>query len=627
MISPISPASWTALQRVAGSNPLIDRRKATKTRVHPSSDCLLRSLFCHFAIYYLEKVYYMEPHNQDLSYMSDQAKSHTPPNAEQVQKNQDPTSTRKRSLAAWIETVWALVTHTTLSAAIVVFVLYYVQGRPFNITYRKASVPIIGGEVALQFAPIQSDVVTMLSCFILVQKWAITAWVTTISWRIAIFLMEKSGIHRQDFRALIKYRLLTPGTFLTSLPTLIVGTLLLANLAANLSTPILTGSISWVPTNHAVRGLNTNPIQFDELEAGALAALPEDYINSTSLRASYIERGIGLIAIAWGRGTERLVHKRVTSSVEVLGIGSTIEKVTLPYFATETIKWIENENELPNYARGDLNPDSIVAKAAEWTPGALSGLPFGYVALIPDLTNPTNWASDTMNSKVIKETRLLVLLFKTGIRNLTRVMPPNIYTQEYLGNHYAFAWVSFRAGVGKCQEYQCIVSSPSTIQNQVEIALEPHPLTFQALSMAMVISINLVSQNASIPFPWANIEDYMEAVLVRSYSGAWNILNGRIRTSTMSSGYDPALPGLVARVNHRRVYGWLGVQLVVTFLGIAFFILQSGLSEFPLLGDTALMAFYMDTTGVQKDDIRDPYVHRVVTIQQDGERLIVAKVS
>ncbi|KAG8688382.1 hypothetical protein FRC11_005539 [Ceratobasidium sp. 423] len=503
--------------------------------------------------------------------------------------------------------------------------------RAFNIADHQATVQTTEGNMTLPFAPTQSDAVTILSSMFVAHKWALAAWVTPLCWRIAIFLMDRHGLHHQDFNVLIKYRMLTPGTVFRSFPTLIIGTLLLTSLAANLSSPILTGSIAWIPKNQPVPSEPPiGSIGFQEIKPG-IFKLADIYLNGQFVRNFVTARAIGLVSIGWGRNVDKQVYKRVSGSVEALAIGSVIESVTLPYFAVDSIKWIENEDDVPTYAKNETNPDVALLGALEWGPSALPALPPGYAALIP--TNPTNWSDDPLDPTTIEETRLLVLALEITNVSIPNTLPRNTYILEaqgegYMGDKYAYAWVSFRAGASTCKGYRCVISSPSTIstlQNDPKLSPEPHTLTFQALSMALAVSCFLVMHNSSIPYPSHSIDDYVEAILIRSYSATWNVMNDLVGSTRVYSNYRPALPVLIAQVDHARVYGWLGLQLLVTLLGLIFLILQFGLSKFPLIGDTSLMAFYLDTTGIPREGNSDPFENGELKIEQVDDRLAIVR--
>ncbi|CAE7155105.1 unnamed protein product, partial [Rhizoctonia solani] len=300
-----------------------------------------------------------------------------------------------------------------------------------------------------------------------------------------------------------------------------------------------------------------------------------------------------------------------------------IETVTLPFFKVHSIRWIENRDEVPAIRDGST-PIDILRIQSDMTPSNISDFPLGYIILVPNVT--AHWSSDPLDSTIIHDTRLLIMNYaydnsraSSGVSSLTRDLPTGAYTLSSNQYHYAFAWVTFSAGVGRCRDFNCIVSSPSTIRNNTPVELEPHQLAFQALSMAPVVGFHLVMQNNSIPFLWNTINDYVEAVLVRSYSGSWCGLNKGMGTSTTNTNYVPSLLNLMADVDHDRVYIWLGLQLLVTVLSVFFLIIQSHLTETPLLGDTSLTAFDLDTSAVAVIDAGS--INGLRRVEQAGGRL------
>ncbi|CCO29724.1 hypothetical protein BN14_03743 [Rhizoctonia solani AG-1 IB] len=461
------------------------------------------------------------------------------------------------------------------------------------------------------------------------QKWALMAWTASLCWPIAALLMEKRGLRRRDLKALIKYRMLMPWKYLESLPTFLIGTLLLVSLAANLASPLLTGSIYWVPRNTPIRSLSTNPIPFLVAEGAPGLVAPnlffDFYMESQTWRQELAQRGGSLVGIAWDRSVDRGAFKRVSNFVEPLAINSTIETVVLPYFATHSIEWIRNKSDLPPYVR-NVHPEQAMNRSLDLSPAGTATLYVGGALLVPDLTNPTNWSSDTWVSRTIHDRQLLIYNFGTpGGQNVTQRLPSDIYvyTDTAIAGFWAFAWVTFSAGAGTCRDYQCVISSRSTIRNNTPIELEPHPYTFQALSMATTIAATLVQQNTSIPYSWGNHDDFINELLVRSYSGAWNAIMSIVPESRTPSNYRPALSGLAAEVRKIRVYGWLGLQLSVTLLSIVFLVLQVKLSKFPLLGEVGLVSFYMDTSSLPERSRPCDSVNGVLKIHEEDDMLKV----
>ncbi|KAH7320562.1 hypothetical protein B0J17DRAFT_685165 [Rhizoctonia solani] len=515
-------------------------------------------------------------------------------------------ASQKSSFMAWTGATWAMAAHCTLSIWITIMVLVLIEGHHFNVTERSPLVQLVGGATAAPFLPRQSDIVTLLSSIVAGVKYTLVAWIAALCWNVAFFLMEKRGLTLQQLKILLSYELLVPGVFSRDWYTWLIGALLLASLTANLSSPILTGSISWVPSNRLVHGLSTQPMQFGDVLNGTMTGLPALYSENNSIRDAFTAGAVGRVGLSWGREVDKGVLKR-PGNLGGLAINSTFENVTLPYFQVHSIRWIENRDEIPALS-SNVTPPDVIDRLLTTTPTTVSNQPIGYAVLVPNIT--TNWSSDPVESTTIHDTRLLMLFYAyalpSGIISTTRSLPSSAYTLSVNTSYYAFAWVTFSAGVGQCKQYNCVISSPYAIQNSTPIALEPNPLTFQALSMAPVIGIWMILHNTSIPFMWDNINDYVEAVLVRSYSGAWSSLNSNFRTRGTFTRYTPAVPSLLADVDGKRVGIWLGIQLLVTLLSTVFLITQSRLSQYPFVGDTSLTAFFLNTSAIKPDNINMP---------------------
>ncbi|EUC61172.1 transmembrane protein, putative [Rhizoctonia solani AG-3 Rhs1AP] len=534
---------------------------------------------------------------------------------------EDVATTRRCSFMGGARAVWAMISHLILSVGVAIFVLIYIEGHHFNLTERSPIVNVLGGTRVAPFLPMQSDIVTLLSGMIAILKCTLGAWIASLCWNIALLLMERRGLAHRDLQTLLQYGVLAPGAYSRDWSTWLIGSLLLAGLVANLSSPALTGSISWAPSNRLVHGLSIDPVPVYSVEDGSLTELSPYYVENYGVRESAALNIAG--SIGWGRDTEKSVLKRYMRTVEGLAINSTLENATLPYFQVHSIHWIERREEIPFMRDGAL-PGSVMRRTFDYTPTTFPGFMPGDMVLIPNTT--TNWSSDPLESTIVHDTRLLLLYYAYDQDNetysITRGLPSNAYELHTDGYYTAYAWVTFTAGVGKCKAHSCIVSSPQAIRNNTPIELEPHQLTFQALSMALVMSINLSTQNNSLPSSWDNIDDYIEAVLVRSYSGAWGLLTGILQTAVLNASYVPSVPSLLATVDLRRVYIWLGTQLVVTALSALFLITRSRVSKYPLLGDTCLAAFYLDTTAVPLDESVSS-IHGVRKIEKRGDRLMV----
>ncbi|CEL54686.1 hypothetical protein RSOLAG1IB_07220 [Rhizoctonia solani AG-1 IB] len=543
-------------------------------------------------------------------------------------KQQRSTTARPRPLTAWMTTLWPLVAHFILSIGTAAFVLYYLNHRGFNVADHIAYVQTTEDKKMLPFSLTQSDAVTILSALIVVQKGALAACTTPFCWRIIVFLMEKYGLHRQDLKGLVKYRILAPQISFASVPAFVAGNLLLAVLAANLTSPVLTGSITWSPQNLPINNLTVSPVRLSKVDPGRLKTFPDWYIKKQVSRDGLVQKAVGLASIAWGRAAEKGIYKRVASSVEALGINTTIKEVTIPYFATHSIDWTKKKSELPAY----IIKNSTHMATWDLLSRVPSNIPLIYLGAAVLFSYPItqlDWSDVPLASRMIDEKGLLVFWLGTPSINATQGLPSSIYihTTNDTQRRYVFAWVNFTAGVGKCTQYRCILSSPSTIQNNASITPKPHLLTTQALAMAPAIAISLANQNSSLPSSWNDTNQYIEALLQRSYSAAWNILVDNFEMSQVNSSYRPSLPRLIADVNQPRVYTWLGLQLSVTFLCCIFLILLSQLSEFPLIGDTTLTPFYLNTTRLPESSDTHIFTKGSLLVEEEHSNRLKVKIE
>ncbi|CAE7126584.1 unnamed protein product [Rhizoctonia solani] len=535
-------------------------------------------------------------------------------------KDEGAASVPKQSLITWAKAIQAMIVHCILSVALAVFVLVYVDRHHFNLTERYPSINVVDGTQKAPFLPMQSDIVTFLSSILAISKCALTAWAGLLCWNVALFLMEKRGLVRRDLQTLLKYGLLAPRAYSKDWSAWVIGALLVASLAAGLASPVLTGSISWAPSNRLVHGVSGGRYILEDTLDGTITQLPEQYTRLITRRYAEALRSVGLVSFSWGRKSEKGIFKRATNWSTQLEANSTINNATLPYFKVHSIRWVESSNEDNRIGKGvDLFRPQYLA-----SPSPIPPLSNAAVILFPNVT--TNWTSDPLESVIIHDTRLM--LFTCGTTSptgakmfVTQDLPPNAYIENDGVDCYAFAWVTFSAGVGRCKNHRCIVSNPFTIQSGGPIEPEPHQLTFQALVTAPIVSAHLTQHNQSVPYLWDNLNDYVEAVLVRAYSGAWSTLNWMSPTANTESDYVPALASLVANVDRMRVYIWLGIQLLVTSLSILFLIMRSRLSRRAFINDTSLLAFELDTTAVPRDTI-DSSISSV-KVRQQGDRLVV----
>ncbi|KAB5590715.1 hypothetical protein CTheo_5837 [Ceratobasidium theobromae] len=511
-----------------------------------------------------------------------------------------PVRKARGTFTDWLKTLQPLVIHFLVTILIATFVLFYINGNSFLLdesTRRPLATLADGTQVPTsQYILLQSDITTIVSAMIVVLNWAALGWATALYWRSSFLLMEKTGLQRRDLKWITGSGVIHPAGYFRYGFMSFIGILLLLTLVPQYSSPLLTGSISWapssmlakishdIPTNLSVTGFEPNITGFDRVEW---------WQNALLIQAA------GFSSMAWSQEIEKGVFKRVLPGASQLSIGTIISNVTIPVFWVSEIDWFTDKNEVYDLIEGSMVdiPQYLLL---------MQGL--STFALYAESNNTT----DDPSSLVLTRMRTVVMNASTtkkrggtscsGANNaIASRFPPNASLLWDSGWCFAAARITYHMAAGEC--YNCPISSFSTVQNNSAITLQPDQIKFAAAPAMQNITNNLNMFNTSLPSLLNNPNDYITEVLSRAYSGAWTTVAettlGDSGIGTYFTDYSPALPSLQARVDLRRVYAWLGLQFSVTVAGIIFLAVQSR-SQYPLVGDTRMTAFDLDTGDAPK---------------------------
>lgn len=529
------------------------------------------------------------------------------PSAAASQKDYTPALTRKQTFGAWASTLWPLVLHLIVSVGIMTLLSSYVNGRQFNLTERRPSVPLPDGTTVRlsRYTPLQSDVTTFISATLVILRLIAASWASSLCWRSVVFLLGRTGLRQQELEWMISFGVLTPVAYCRDFFIFIIAVILLATVSAQAASPILTGSITWIPSSRLVELRSSTQLSFPVVSN---TDLWYGYSHYFPRREWTVRQAAGLVSLAWGRNVEKDVMKRVLPSASGLNINSTISNVTLPYFSVTVLEWVSDPDSLPEDQRNISRIEASVSSFHASRP-----LVLGMGTFIPD----TPW-NDTLAlyPSVISETRLILVVTHWQLDNnatgcelhrstIFRPLPPSMGFIEYNQDCYAFARITYSAGSALCTN--CRVSSYSTVQSDSTLSVRQDFVTLEALRMMADTTALLVQMNSSIPSSWgSDIDDYIIELLSRSYSGVWTALTNYLGTNSvpLNSNFSPALPSLRAQVELKRVYIWLSIQLLTTLCGVLFLAMQFR-TEYELIGDTTMTAFELDSTEVTTEDGRE----------------------
>ncbi|CAE6503791.1 unnamed protein product [Rhizoctonia solani] len=565
-----------------------------------------------------------------------------------------PTSSNERRYMPRLLMMAPLVLHCLGSVAIAVTLTQYLHGRRFYLK-RRLEVRLADGKVDPtllgQHRLIQSDITTIVSGLIMILRWVATAWAGPLCWRVVVLIAEINGIRRRDIKWATSYGLLPPKTLFRHRLNLVLGLVLIFTLVPYPASPLLTGSISWVPSSSTLEPASHPTINISgiprELEPQPndnwVPDLPEIYTWKGFISSSDM---VKYFTMPWSQDVEHQVYKRVIPSASQLSINSTVENVTVPFLEITGITWLpqavaeENVQQKLTAMAEDPTRFPMLLFQLSGTGAAMPILnltyfdpnpadPSGFSALTLSLLINVQREPDDMIDICDSTTTILpdgstIPYFLLKL-TLSPKSGPQADSYVSLARCFVYANVSFKAGSGYCRF--CRVTSNSTVQNDVE--LEEKTTTYSTRD-AIRLMPQYIPATAplrySLPDPANDLKGYVSALLIRSFSALWNTRNDGHGYLGFNSTYRPAVPTFMAEVDHTRAYVWLALQLSITLAGLTFLWLQSR-SSFPVISDTSMFAFDIDSTEVSKPsrlDKQEPKEMLTIEGKEDEWRVIVA---
>lgn len=523
------------------------------------------------------------------------------------QDEQDEVHTRsgEDTTKIWLRATAPLILHFISVVFLTTILKSYIDDHDFNLHSRNALV---------KYTPLQSDITTAGSSGIAILRLFSASWMAAMVWRCIFILMERGGITLGHINSLLTWQIhLHPRSKSSHEPQVgfLISVILLAAFPCQLSGPILTGSITWSPSNQFSRSQNAVRVA-----SGYTRKLPSSKFNSTypaNFSASPWYELIkplaaGVAITAWqGSQDDEQTLKRVirTDSVARLPINSTLDDVTLPYFAVTKLEWIPHpKEELPQVVLNSYK------NLSDWNPfhpmpGIVSVS--GAFALIPDtwgvLTAPSH------SPAIVSETRILVGKYARSLDDAPLCtgfapfggIPPGITPLDDEGSGcYIYARVTYVAGAAECKD--CRVSSWLTVQNDTSLTVSPSETTIYALGMMPIVAGLMAQQNASLTRALNNLDGYVTALLIRSYAASWTLLaekmsNLNTTRYSVATNIQIAVPTSRSNVLWWRVWFWLSLNLMFTLSGLLFLVLHSRCNQ-PLIGNPSMAALLLDTTEV-----------------------------
>ncbi|QRW21187.1 transcription-associated protein 1 [Rhizoctonia solani] len=515
----------------------------------------------------------------------------------------------------WLRVLWPLLFHGVLTVTIAIFMLVYVNDRNFNISERKPTVQLHEGSLVPWefYAPLQSDITTLLSISIAILRLVAAGWLGPLCWRCAFILMEKYGLRPQQLRRLISYNTVTipraRATEGTRLTRWLIWVMLAITIPVQLSAPVLTGSITWLPAHHTPQRLSNLTIAIPTLNTGRFTT--SRWFSRPENTNRLLRLAAGLTSLTWGRDTSTNTIRRYIPGLQ-LEVNSTITNTTLPYFSVKSIEWVNNPNATLSTEQLSADPAQPCRRLGIERKECEVRSPAGF--LIPDPVVPYDPSSNLTDPKplVISERRLMKKRIgsvnkgadgspRCTYSNGTEVSIDNFRVDRpfFYGYTicYAYAWIDYVAGASTC--YDCLVSSHRIVQNNSVLHVKEDFATTTALRLAPVVTGLIEEQEIIDVIPtWHSLDEQVIGMLTRAYVVSWVALTDRLAWDNLyNTTYSVSAPASQATVNVSRVCIWLVLQSLVTLSGVLFIYVQSRTRTL-IITDMTLAVFYLDTSAI-----------------------------
>ncbi|KAG8739648.1 hypothetical protein FRC10_005350 [Ceratobasidium sp. 414] len=359
--------------------------------------------------------------------------------------------------------LWPLVLHCVASIGIACAVVYGANNHDFDTKGKSISVSFADA-IKMHYSPSQSDVTTILSASITVLRTIAAAWSGPLCWRSAFLLLEKSGLERRDLKLLANIGPLTLLKCFIRPPLFYVSLLFLGTLPAQYAGPILTGSISWIPSTRSAGSVAEAALRVSTVSNSDLW---DGYSNYTPRRRYISLQAAGYVNTAWGRNFELGVLKRVIPSADDIPVGSIIANVTLPYFSVTSLEWIKKPAQALAASQLDTY-DSVPANLSTFGSDnpLLSGS--GALALIQD----SPWSEDSVTTEALR-----MMPDITASLNLLNTSTPttwgNIddYVIDVLGRSYSGGWTALTEYLGGSSPPLTSKFTPSVSSSRARVEL------------------------------------------------------------------------------------------------------------------------------------------------------------
>lgn len=487
-------------------------------------------------------------------------------------------------LQSWV----ILIIHLIFVSLLATCILVWVSGLRVNAGNNRSTtsrqVYIFGDEINTKVLAtfnvkdwiLPGDITTIVSTGLVFIKLATGSWAGVAAWRCACIMLEKQSLTFAEIKFIVSYKMGIFPREKYSCTTLII---LLLLVPAQLSGPLVSGSISWkqsIGFIHSPGDLQVFP------SSGGDPIIWREYIEDADTREEVMSEAL---SFSWSLYHETLNNEnnacRRHISDKTLSDSSTVNNITIPCLRFDSIAWEQNppsEQIMSTFAnpyRGAL-PEPKENPITHATTGNVGMLD------LPQWDGNATYQGSYPTPTIFNEPRLVAFLYATVPTNQTcptMYVEPQTRTKSAVfqrngivkNSCYTFARVSFTAGTTLSQAK---VISPGVVQGSYHANIVANEFTKEAIFL-----MNDVMHSMALGDPDQNVSNHTEALILamqRAYVSCWNSLQfnfgdnsgTRARNDLLGAGATQRIDLLQGVVTYWRVWMWVVLQLLVTVSGI-----------------------------------------------------------
>lgn len=450
-----------------------------------------------------------------------------------------------------------------------------------------------------------SDMITIVSILLVITRMFASTWQALCAWRCVFVLLEKAGIRLEDIKWILSRSLLIPPLHKCSSWHILSALALLMAWPAQVSGPIATGSINWIPAYINQWGHSSGSVPS---VTNMQSPLWDEFTNYAQFREIVVKSAAGRAAMAFGwkdvaAQLEPIVAQRISPAFERTEMqGSLIDSVIAPVIYLDDGFWVEDDlppdinasllegdsgylnfsgessplliDHLPGNAAilKDWKPVSVSEDQDLWNGEQFAALLIGSCSGTDDSDCTWNFAPQTgrifyrsLSNDIMNCYQVLKLNVTAGITNCETREPLSCQ----VGNS-SVATLSFPFG-------QRVPVNPDLI---LPVVFNMMPEVMQALvAMSGLRNMDAGAQQEVE----ANPQLYLETLITAAYQGTWSALTGYFSERYIEYAAAIEIPVVVAEVSKPRVVVWLLLNVLLTTSGALLCIMQYICNQPPLV--------------------------------------------